>query len=469
MSKEDFLPATCHLRQNACHSRNRRRRMYTTAVSALTVVLTLVGQSAAKEPVQLTERFAPGYQCYVRVRVDLTGTLSPPTEAGRPAAKPLAFVGDSAIEYDERVLALDKDGSVQKTARICRRTDFHRTLGGQEQQSLLRPAVRRLVVLRRNNTEVPFSPDGPLTWGEIDLVRTDVFAPALTGLLAGNPVQWGDRWAAHESAVRELTDLERIDEGKVECQLEQVAIIEGRRQARVTLTGTVRGINEDGPNRQILEGYFYFDLESNHLSYLYLKGIHSMLDKDGREAGRVEGRFVMTRQVNGNCPELSDDALRGVALEPDANNTLLLYDNPNAGVRFLYPRRWRVTAVRGAQITLDGADGNGLLLTVDRTRPGPSGEQFLAEAQNWLVKQNARLLHADRLHQVRGEPVLEAFALEAELSGQKFLMDYYVTRQPAGGATLAARLVPSDREEARREVDRLARSIVISPPAGGRK
>ena len=59
--------------------------------------------------------------------------------------------------------------------------------------------------------------------------------------------------------------------------------------------------------------------------------------------------------------DLSDDALKGVALEPNAENTLLLYDNPDFGVRFLYPRRWHVGAVHGSQLALDGADGSGLL------------------------------------------------------------------------------------------------------------
>ena len=62
----------------------------------------------------------------------------------------------------------------------------------------------------------------------------------------------------------------------------------------MALSGTVRGINEDGPNRQQLDGYFFFDLESNHISYLTFKGVHVLLDRDGKESGRVEGRFVLT-------------------------------------------------------------------------------------------------------------------------------------------------------------------------------
>src|SRR5207302_7186095 len=145
--------------------------------------------------------------------------------------------GKSAIEYDERVLTADTDGQVQKTFRIYRRIDFQRKVGERQQESTIRPGIRRLVVIRHENAEVPFSPDGPLTWGEIDLVRTDVFTPALLGLLPDQAVRRGDRWNATTAAVQELTDLERIEEGGVECRLEEVATLEGRHYARVAMKG----------------------------------------------------------------------------------------------------------------------------------------------------------------------------------------------------------------------------------------
>ena len=64
--------------------------------------------------------------------------------------------------------------------------------------------------------------------------------------------------------MRELTDLDGID-GKVECKLIDVRTLRGHRCAYVTVSGTVKGTNEDGPSEQRLDGSFYFDLESNQL------------------------------------------------------------------------------------------------------------------------------------------------------------------------------------------------------------
>jgi hypothetical protein len=311
--------------------------------------------------------------------------------------------------------------------------------------------------------EVPFSPDGPLVWGELDLVRTDVFTPALIGLLPDKPVRPGDRWVATKLAIQELTDMERIDSGSVECRFEEFTTLARRRLARIGFTGTVQGINEDGPNRQRLDGYLFFDLDSNHISYLSLKGVTELLDRNGKTLGSVEGRFVMTRQAHRRVAELSDEALRTTTLEPNADNTLLLYDNPELGVRFLHPRRWKVAGVRGRQVGLDEANGSGLLLTLEPRERVPTGVQFLAESREWFAKQKVKVTRVDSPRQIqRGPQELEHFALEVEEAGQKVLMDYYVARQRFGGATLAARLLPADLAALQKEVERIARSVTAT-------
>lgn len=422
--------------------------------------------SAADEPIALKESFAAGYQYHVSTRTELSGTLQLPPEKGRISGRQLSVTGTSAIEYDERVLHLSREGDVDKTIRIYRRIDFKRKVGDEPQEATIRPAVRRLIVLRQGHVEVPFSPDGPLMWGELDQVRTDVFTPALTGLLPPRPVRPGDRWTAVSGAIQELTDLERIEEGKVECRLEEIASLEGRRHARIRFAGTVRGVNEDGPNRQELDGYFFFDLQSNHVSYLSLRGLETLLDKDGKETGRIQGQFVLTRQAHQQARDLSEEAIKSVVLEPNDDNTLLLYENPTLGVRFMYPRRWRVGGARGSQVTVDEAEGSGLLLTIDAAGRVPSGRDFEAETRAYWKQQNAKVNGGEPVRRLQGPPrELDRFSLNAEVGGKRVIMEYYVARQADGGATLAARLVPEDLAKRQREVQRIAESLVFFRPA----
>jgi len=426
------------------------------------VLLAGAAPLSAQEAVWLRERFPVGYQYRVSTRVDLAGTLTLPSEKDPATAKKVTITGQSAIDYEERVLVLGKKEQVDKTIRVYGKLNFERKIAEQLQQNALRQEVRRLVILRHNQLEVPFSPDGPLTWGEIDLVRTDVFTPALAGLLPDRAVQVGESWKATASSVQELTDLERIDEGSLTCKLVQITTLSNRRHARVEFKGTVRGLGEDGMNRQQLDGSLLFDLESNHISYLSVRGVQSLLDKDGKVSGQVEGTFVLTRQP-ALSRELSDEVLRALRVEPNDENTLLLFDDPDLGIRFLYPRRWRIAGVRGKQVAVDENHGSGLLLTLEPLARVPAARQFLDESRAWLQQQKATVLGTEGPSTVPGAGNgLEHFTLDVEGNRQRFLMDYYVTRQANGGATVAARLLPADRQALQADVRRIARSVRIT-------
>ncbi len=419
----------------------------------------------AEEPIRLRESFAAGHRYMVSSRTDLSGTLTLPAMGKEDKPRTLTVSGKSTVEYGERVLDCDAKGVVQKTVRIYDRLDYRRKVGDQPQESSLRPSARRMVVLRLKQSEVPFSPDGPLTWGEVDQVRTEVFTPALQGLLPGKDVRAGETWTADIQTVQELTDLLEIKDGKVECRLQEVAMQNGRRFALVSFAGTVTGTNEDGPNRQKLDGSFFFDLQSNHLSYLSLKGTSWILDSNGKELGKIEGQFVLTRRVEPQLQGLGDDDLRKLTLEPNADNTMLLFDEPGYGVRFTYPRRWTIQRADARQVVLEEPGGGGLLITLEPLKQTPTAKHFEAEVTGWLKKQPARVIRGDPPRKVQASPEeVERFGMEVELDKQNLWLDYYVVRQAAGGATFAGRYPLNSAAALQPEVEKIARSLRLIPP-----
>lgn len=435
------------------------------------VVLALPALVCGQTPIRLREPFPVGYQYHVSTRTVLNGELRLPA-AGNSPAKTVIQTGNASIEYDERVLeggTYDKPSP--RTFRLYRRFELTRKNDDEPQAAEIRASVRRMVVIRNGHREVPFSPDGPMTWGELELVRTDVFAPALAALLPDRPVAAGDRWLAGLAAVEELTDLEKIDVGNVECTFDEVTTLAGVQRARIRLVGIVKGVSEDGPTRHKLDGYFYFDLATSHISYLSLDGIQTLLDKDGKEVGQVRGQFVMTRQAHVRTTELGDAAIRALTLEPNADNTMLAYDNPDLGVSFLHPRRWRLGLVTGQQIAIDDTanPGNGILLTVESLAKVPTVEAYRKETEAFIVNQQGKLLKADPPRLLARPPSeLEQFGYEAEVRGQRVKLEYYITRQPAGGATLAARLTAGDLAITSRDVERIARSVRVAPKTTGK-
>jgi hypothetical protein len=426
---------------------------------ALLVVAQL---AAADEAVRMEEKFPVGARHKVRVRVELTGSLKPPPGKGKPA-EPVRIEGSSSIDYEERILS-QSGGVINRSLRLCERFEMKRSIAGKQQQLALRPEVRRLVVLRKGHTESAFSPDGPLYWGELDVVRTDVFIPALTGLLPSRAVRPGEVWQASGASVQELTDLEKVEAGGMDLRLERIVKDGKRRLAKVQLSGTVKGVGEDGTASHKLQGLYHFDLDEGYLADLVLNGEMSLLDKDGKEAGKVEGRFVMVRTPGGSAEGLSDEAVRKLKTEPDEENTRILYDNPDAGVRFLYPRAWRLTREMGNQYALDGPEGEGVLITLDSPGKTPTARQLKEEARQWVEKQKGAVLREQDSVTLRASPRLDWFGLEARMGGDAFWMDYYVTVQEAGGATLAARSRHASLKQSRKDTSMIAGSISIQAP-----
>ena len=417
---------------------------------------------AAQEPVLLAERFVNGYEYRVQTRVDLTGDLNVPVDKDKPPQK-VKMTGRSTIDYDERVLVTDGRAADQKTIRHYRNIDFRRTVADRPQEISLRPGVRRLVVMKKGHAKVPFSPDGPLTWNEIDMLRTDIFIPELAGLLPGRAVRPGDTWPVRDATIIELTDLGKIEKGGLTAKYEIEENIGGRKVAHITLTGDLTGVNEDGPNRQKLTGRMYFDLKGEYISYLSINGESLMLDKEGVITGRIAGEYVMVRRMMPRNEYLSDAALAKINVEPSADNTLLLYEETDLGVKLLHPRRWRIGRVARGQITLDEANGSGLLITIEPLKRVPTADAYLRESHDFLTKQKTRINRVSQPTRLQNEPnEVEQFHFGAVMSDQQVVMDYLVVRQPNAGATFAARILESDRESLMKEVERMARTLTLT-------
>lgn len=428
----------------------------------LPLLASLTSPLLAQE-VTLAEPFKPGHTTKVEVQVKVTGKLAlPSTEKNKPG-QIVPISGTSKVSYEERLLEPD-EATLLKSIRAYREVEFERFVGEVKQDAGLRPSIRRMVIIKNGTRKAPFSPDGPLTWGEIDVVRTDVFNPALIpGLLPTQAVKPGQTWKASDAAIAELTDMQKVDEGSIVIEFIGIARPNGKQLARLKISGTLRGVNEDGPNRQKVEGTAYFDLNGSILSYLSVKGTKELLDGKGQTVGIIEGQFAMTRTPVAKMPsDLSDAALRDLALKPSSENTLLLYDNPELGVRFLHPRGWRVGAVQGNQVTLDHAGGAGILITVEPPAKVPTPDEYLKEALDGLKKQKANVSGTEKPTRVRSEPVtLDRFVIEATIGKNELRLEYAVLKQTDGGVTIAATLPTADAD-LRPEVTRIVRSLSVT-------
>jgi hypothetical protein len=419
----------------------------------LSGILLLAAARSAQAPIRLEERLTPNMAYHVSCRVQLVGKMSVPD-------KTLDIEGKSEIEYDERILRQSASGAVDKTLRLFAKMEFERKIGSDQQKLALRPAVHRLVILRQNNIEAPFSPDALLKLTEIDLIRTDVFTPALAGLLPKGNVVPGDTWKADEASTRELTDLTQITAGELNCRFDKV----DRHLAKISFFGSISGVGENGPTRHDLDGFCYFDLNANMLTYVSLKGTEHLANEKERSQGKVTGTFVLTREPKAAPAAIAPEV--NLVLDPNEDNTRLLFEDDEIGVRFAHSRKWK-PRIEGSQVRLEDLRGNGMVLSIDALNRTPTMQQFLDEARLGIQRRKATVAFVGPKQPVQREPTnVEMLSLDvdmpADAPSQRGIVVLAIVRDEAAGATLAATLLTSDRSTVARDVERIATSIRLA-------
>ncbi len=404
------------------------------------------------------------FKSQVPIRVELTTTLSGrlaiPDRANERAGKAqlVTVAGTSKLVYDEVLVPRDAEGNLV-VVRQYREVNFQRNLNDVPQKAEVRAAVRRMVVLRSEaGKKVPFSPDGPLTLAEIDVVRNDLFSPALvTGLLPKQAAGVGNRWPASSQAVTELTDYSAIEKNELLVELVAFVTLDGRRHAKLSLKGEVRGQGEDGFGIQTFSGTAYFDLDRKMLVSLNLSAKNQLLGPDGKTVnGEVAGTFVVKRSP-ATGDDLSPDKLKAIDTKPADATTRLLFDDATFGVSLTYPRRWRLGTVGEHRLTVNEAAG---LAGLQLTRVGPTdttiAKQF-DEAKAFVARQKWTLVSAP-------EPKAgdDRFTLEVTSdAGDKLRLDYRLVTSADGVAVLSARLPVAKQAELLPQVESIFESVKV--------
>lgn len=376
----------------------------------------------AADNYRLNEVFSPGNRFRVQTTTELSGFMN---LINGNQQKQIQIKGRSLIDFDETVLSLDSSFKVSKSLRDYRKVELSRILDGQNQETTLRPIVRRLILARQGSKKIPFSLDSHLTWSELDLIRTEVCPCSLEGLFPTRMVGLNESWNTGLDAVRELTDLELLESSTISCRLDSVNLVNNRQTARIVFQGKVSGVNEDGPNQQILDGYLFFDCETRHLSFLYLKGTSILKNKEGVDVGKIEGRYTLSRDM---LPAIQLDGRTLSQYEPDGRNTRLSFDSNGTGFTFLYPRSWKVTSQSGHQATLDYSKDSGLLITMDDSGKYSSGKIYRDQVLGFIQKQQMRIEKQELLQVFNGMPGVEFFSWDVEDAGRRFYLLYYFHR-----------------------------------------
>jgi hypothetical protein len=426
--------------------------------------LTLITAAPQDPKIRLQEKYRTGDEYQVETTSTVNGVLQKTSDSKQQTADlSIKKTGTAKSLYQERVLAVDQGLLATKTIRRYQRLSAQQTIGDQTESAQLREAVRNIVLIRDSTRDVTFSPDGPMTLAELEQVRTDVFLPRLAGLLPTQQVGIGDNWTASSQAVQELTDLQQIQSGQLQCTLREIKKSANSDLAVVTISGKVTGTGPLGPNEQTLQGKYHFELVAQRLTSLQFEVTSIILDKNKKKVGDLTASYRLVREFKTPSPQPSPAEGRGrddTGLDPTEENTLLLARETKLGVELTHSRRWAPRPPGDKQWIIDGPSGSGLTIQFEQANKIPDAQQLQKEIETTLSKAAQGLkAEPDPAGWTETNRSAQRLSWRGSQNGKEYVFDYFLWKQGEKGAIVAARYFAPEAREAQRDAERIVRSL----------
>jgi len=391
------------------------RRMLFRAIAALGIAIISVfsrgARAIAAERVELREEAADSRIRSVALEMNVSGKLFP--EPG--PEKVLKLAVDAEFRYTER--RLPGTGREAQSLRSIRHYDQARAAiqaGDQVSNVALRKPARLIIAEGRLEGIELFSPSGPLTYGELELLHVAGDSLAILGLLPESLVDEGESWIPAHWVVPLLTGVEAVEKAEITCKLE--SLIPGK--ARITFGGDVTGATVGAASFVRVDGHLVFDLEQKLISELELT------QSEKRSIGAVSpgldvvAKVKLTRATAARPVRLTDADIADIPLESNDANRLLMFDSPAWNVRFYHDRHWHLFNQTPEVALLRLLDQGGLIAQCNIKKlpdaePGGhvSEEQFKADIEQTLGKNFEQFVQSENLKLRQGLFVIKMVAV----------------------------------------------------------
>jgi hypothetical protein len=287
--------------------------------------------------VNLTEAPAAGDCFRYSVELDLAGKMFFTQEGTKQT---ISLEAKARHVFSERTLTV-ADGLPARSVRHYEDAVASAVVDVDKFNRELPNDRRSIVVLRSSEGAFCFSPAGPLTRDELDLVTEHFNPQCLAGLLPGKAVNIGDTWAVAPAAAQAAGQFDGLIKNALTGKL--TAAANGR--AEFTIEGTVEGIEHGAKVALTITATGTFDTGAKRITNLTWK------QKDDREQGPVapasqlEVLVVLKREALAAAPkELADTALANVPKgDVPPALALLRHADPKGRYSLVYPRDWHIT------------------------------------------------------------------------------------------------------------------------------
>lgn len=398
----------------------------------------LIAACAAALPVQAADRYllaedsASSTTWNVELRVAGDGTLEFQPAVG--TAKPVthAIRLDASFDFQERRLSpAGRDEAAWRAFRVYDAARSSVRVGERTTLPELRPERRRLVVRADRAGLLPYSPDGPLTSQEVELLPSLGDPLLLAALLPSREVVIGETWNPEPWVCPAIAGTEVSFNSSVTCRLERVEA----GIATISLEGTVSGAAKGATSETTLSGTLQFDLERK--AVVAAKITQAEKRSVGPVAPGMTLNLTAELQKSPSKSSIPADLVASIPLEPNVES--LRIEHPLLfGAKLVCDRDWTAFQSSSRLLVLRLLDHGGIVAQCN-VAPGPkvaAGErtperQFQEDVVKALGDKLSKIVSAEEVLGPSQKRIYRVTAVGTS-EGTEMVWRYYLVSAPDG-------------------------------------
>lgn len=394
-------------------------------IRATTLLLVFASPGFA-QPVNLAEPVKAGDATRVTLQLNVSGNLVVPQDGKKQEIK---LDAKAKHMFTEKVLAVD-DRMPSRSVRHYAEAAASAVVGSDKDDHGLSAERRVIVAARTTDGAFCYSPAGPLTREELDVVAEHFDPHCLAGLLPGKAVNVGDTWAVTNEATHAAGLFDSLTknalQGKLASAAEGVAVFH--------ITGEAEGIENGAKVSLKIDATGKFHLASSRIVELVWRQTDSREQGPANPESKLEAVVMLKREMLDEVPKELSGANPG---EPPAHARLLRFEDHKGRYRFDYPREWHITGQTDDHLILRLLDRGELVAqgTITAWKKAEAGKHLTVEEFKKAVSDSPGWVSTRILEE--GEVAAEGrwlyrFVADGAIEGQPAVQAFHMLAGPQG-------------------------------------
>lgn len=332
------------------------------------------------------------------------------------------------LDYDEKTLEIPSNPhDLSRSIRSYNQAEADIKVGDSQFKPLLRPQRTLIAAEITPRTALLYSPRGPLTREELDLIEAQGDSLLIDQFLPDKPIAVGETWKLSENLMALLLGLDEVGQSDVKSDLAEVT----DKVARFYMSGNVTGAIDGVASEIELKARYRFDLNRKRIDWL------GMVIKEKRQSSPVADGFDLTAQVqvtivpSDHTAGLSKVDLKDLPMRASPELLQLSHLSKQGGWEIVYDRSWHVYRDQQDSAVLRRTEGGELIAqcncsSLPQTKPDKliSLEEFQEDIKRALTKEFKEFVQAGQTIDEKNCRVLRV-VVRGTASDMPFVWNYY--------------------------------------------